>query len=101
MFTGIVKGKGTVEAVVERPNLRTFSIKLPEGTEEGVEIGASISVDGVCLTVTSCVGRLVSFDVVGESLRVTTLGGLKRGDEVNIERAARDGAEVGGHPLYG
>jgi len=101
MFTGIVKGRGTVEAVVERPNLRTFSIKLPEGTEEGVEIGASISVDGVCLTVTSCSGRLVSFDVVGESLRVTTLGGLKRGDEVNIERAARDGAEVGGHPLSG
>jgi riboflavin synthase len=101
MFTGIIKGKGTVAAVIERPNLRTFSIKLPEGAEVGIELGASIAVDGVCLTVTSYMERLVSFDVMGESLRVTSLGGLKQGDEVNIERAARDGAEIGGHPLSG
>lgn len=101
MFTGIVKGKGTVDAVIERPNLRTFFILLPVGADEGIELGASISVDGVCLTVTSCKGRLVSFDVMAESLRVTTLGALKQGDEVNIERAARDGAEIGGHPLSG
>ena len=101
MFTGIIKGKGRIEELVDKPNLRTFSILLPEGSEIGVELGASIAVDGVCLTVTSCDGRVVSFDVMAESLRITTLGDLKRGDEVNIERAARDGAEIGGHPLSG
>jgi riboflavin synthase len=101
MFTGIIKGIGKVESLVDKPNLRTFSISLPEGAEVGVELGASISVDGVCLTVTSCQGSLVTFDVMAESLRVTTLGNLRQGDLVNIERAARDGAEIGGHPLSG
>jgi riboflavin synthase len=101
MFTGIIKGIGKIESLVDKPNLRTFSIILPKGAEVGVEIGASISVDGVCLTVTSCQGSLVTFDVMAESLRVTTLGNLKQGDLVNIERAARDGAEIGGHPLSG
>ncbi len=101
MFTGIVRGKGTVDRIIEQPNLRTFFIALPAGTYDGIELGASIAVDGVCLTVTACDGSLVSFDVMAESLRVTNLGALKQGDQVNIERAARDGAEIGGHPLSG
>jgi riboflavin synthase len=101
MFTGIIKGKGKIKELTDKPNLRTFTIALPEGMQVGVELGASIAVDGVCLTVTAHDGLLVSFDVMAETLRVTTLGDLEQGDEVNLERAARDGAEIGGHPLSG
>jgi riboflavin synthase len=101
MFTGIVKGKGRVVSILDQVNLRSFVVELPAGADEGVETGASISIDGVCLTVTSINGHTVSFDVVGETLGLTTLGGLHEGDEVNVERAARDGAEIGGHPLSG
>jgi riboflavin synthase len=101
MFTGIIKGKGQVQAIADQTNLRSITVDLPPGAEVGVELGASISVDGVCLTVTSINDRLVTFDIMAESLQRTTLGDLKQGDSVNIERAARDGAEIGGHPLSG
>lgn len=101
MFTGIIKGKGLVRAIADRANLRVLTVTLPEGAEIGVELGASISVDGVCLTVTSIDGISASFDVMAETLRLTTLGALKAGDHVNIERAAREGVEIGGHPLSG
>jgi len=101
MFTGIIKGKGQVRAIADRANLRSVTVDLPAGAAVGVELGASISVDGVCLTVTSINDRLVTFDIMAESLQRTTLGDLKQGHSVNIERAARDGAEIGGHPLSG
>lgn len=101
MFTGIIKGIGTVEAIVDKPGLRQFQIRLPEGADTELERGASIAVDGVCLTVTSFADSIVTFDVMQESLSLTTLGSLVRGSKVNIERAARDGAEIGGHPISG
>lgn len=101
MFTGIVSGLGRIEAVKSLPGLVSFAILLPEGTEQDLEIGASVSTDGVCLTVTSCNGRYATFDVMQETLTRTTLGALKQGDAVNIERSAREGAEIGGHPLSG
>ncbi|HEY5808260.1 MAG TPA: riboflavin synthase subunit alpha [Povalibacter sp.] len=101
MFTGIVKGLGTIAAIERRPGLVTFTIELPAGAEADLEIGASVSVDGVCLTVISTRGRHAAFDVMQETLTRTTLGDLHEGSAVNIERAAKDGAEIGGHPLSG
>jgi riboflavin synthase len=101
MFTGIVKGLGRIADIKRLPGLVAFRIELPQGAEEGLEIGASVSVDGVCLTVTSFAGRDATFDVMQETLTRTTLGELQLGDHVNIERAAREGAEIGGHPLSG
>lgn len=101
MFTGIVKGVGTVVSVEARPGLRTIEIALPEGADAGLEIGASIAVDGVCLTVSRFSGRNASFDIMQQTLGTTTLGSLKKGDGVNIERAARANQEVGGHQLSG
>lgn len=101
MFTGIVKGLGRIEALHRLPGLVSFDILLPQGAEKDLEIGASVSVDGVCLTATSVNARRVAFDVMQETLTRTTLGDLEQGDAVNIERAARDGAEIGGHPLSG
>lgn len=101
MFTGIVKGLGRIAGIKRLPGLVTFDILLPEGGEKDLQIGASVAVDGVCLTATSVNGRNAMFDVMQETLTRTTLGDLGEGDCVNIERAARDGAEIGGHPLSG
>lgn len=105
MFTGIVRGMGSVLDIKDIPGLRTISVQLPEGTSDNLQIGASIAVDGVCLTVTkidnSPKGCGVHFDIMEESLNRTTLGELKVGSQVNIERAARSGEEVSGHILSG
>ncbi len=101
MFTGIVKGVGSVQKIERRPGLHSIAIILPEGTERGVELGASIAVDGVCLTVSGLSGNLATFDVMQQTLAVTTLGQLREGSQVNIERAARANDEVGGHQLSG
>ncbi|MBK1715035.1 riboflavin synthase subunit alpha [Rubrivivax gelatinosus] len=102
MFTGIVQGIATVATVTDRPGLRSFTLRFPTGFADGLAIGASVAVDGVCLTVTELVGAdAARFDVMQQSLSLTTLGTLAEGSRVNAERAARDGAEIGGHPLSG
>ena len=102
MFTGIVQAVATVSAVTDRPGLRSFVLAFPRGFCDGLEIGASVAVDGVCLTVTERIGEdAASFDVMQQSLNLTTLGTLAQGSRINVERAARDGAEIGGHPLSG
>jgi len=102
MFTGIVQGTARIDALADRPGLRTFTLAFPPGFCAGLEIGASVAVNGVCLTVTALRGAdAADFDVMQQSLVVTTLGTLAVGDRVNAERAARDGAEIGGHPLSG
>jgi len=102
MFTGIVQGVARVQALADRPGLRSFTLQLPAGFTQGLAVGASVAVDGVCLTVTAVrPGDAADFDVMQQSLSLTTFGTLVPGSEVNVERAARDGAEIGGHPLSG
>ena len=102
MFTGIVQGLATVSAIADRPGLRSFTLNFPPGFADGLAIGASVAVDGVCLTVTTLRGpEAADFDVMQQSLALTTLGTLREGGRVNVERAAKDGAEIGGHPLSG
>jgi riboflavin synthase len=102
MFTGIVQGIAHISAIVDRPGLRSFVISWPAGFADGLAVGASVAVDGVCLTVTAMQGdAAASFDVVQQSLSLTSLGSLQVGSAVNVERAAKDGAEIGGHPLSG
>ncbi len=102
MFTGIVQGVARVAAVTERPGLRSLTLELPAGFDAGLATGASVACDGVCLTVTGLPepGR-ASFDVMAQTLGLTTLGDLAEGSRVNVERAAKEGAEVGGHVLSG
>ena len=102
MFTGIVQGVGRIVCVEEAAGIRTLEIEFSEGFTDGLEIGGSVAVDGVCLTATEFRSpTLVAFDVVLQSLAVTTLADFKMGPAVNVERAAKDGAEIGGHPLSG
>jgi len=101
MFTGIVQGVAQIAQLQDQPGLRSFRIAFPDGFDQGLEIGASVAVDGVCLTVTALHPGSADFDVMQQSLKITTLGSYASGSRVNVERAARDGAEIGGHPLSG
>jgi riboflavin synthase len=102
MFTGIVQAVATVAAITDRPGLRSFTLEFPPGFTESQDIGASVACDGVCLTVTRHPGGdRADFDVMQQSLALTTLGALQVGSRINVERAARDGVEIGGHPISG
>lgn len=102
MFTGIVQGIASVARITDKEGLRSFTLDFPEGFCQDLEIGASVACDGVCLTVTALKGDTqADFDVMQQSLNLTTLGGLGQGGRINVERAAKDGAEIGGHPLSG
>ena len=99
MFTGIVQGRGTVSSIEKGDAVWTFAINLPN--TEGLERGASVAVNGVCLTATEMDGDRVLFDVIQETLERTNLGSLCAGDEVNVERSLKLGDELGGHLLSG
>ncbi|MGB0475392.1 MAG: riboflavin synthase subunit alpha [Candidatus Poseidoniaceae archaeon] len=99
MFTGIVQGKGEIVSIETGNEITTLGIRIP--STEGLQIGASISIDGVCLTATEFSDDIVSFDVIPETLEKTTLGQLEQGHQVNVERSLRYGDEVGGHLLSG
>ncbi len=101
MFTGIVKGIGKIEAIEKREQLHTLVISFPQDMADGIETGASVAINGCCLTVTMIEGHQVSFDVMQETLKVTNLVFLDEGYTVNLERAARFGDEIGGHQVSG
>ncbi|MGO1888731.1 MAG: riboflavin synthase subunit alpha, partial [Halomonas sp.] len=101
MFTGIVQGVAKVVAVSELESFRVHVVEMPPSMREGLEVGASVAHNGVCLTVTAIEGDNVSFDLMRETLRLTNLGAVTQGQYVNIERAARFGDEIGGHSMSG
>lgn len=102
MFTGIIQSTAKIVDVSDKSGIRTFVINFNKGFCNELEIGASVAVDGVCLTVTELLlDTSVKFDVMLQSLLITTLSEYESGTYVNVERAAKDGAEIGGHPLSG
>ncbi|CNI23746.1 riboflavin synthase subunit alpha [Yersinia massiliensis] len=101
MFTGIVQGTAPVVAIEEKSNFRTHVVEMPTEMLPGLALGASVSHNGCCLTVTAVEGNQVSFDLMKETLRITNLGDIKVGDQVNLERAAKFSDEIGGHLMSG
>mmetsp|Transcript_7686 Transcript_7686/g.25470 ORF Transcript_7686/g.25470 Transcript_7686/m.25470 type:complete len:240 (-) Transcript_7686:1021-1740(-) len=101
LFTGIVQGTARVARFERREESATLTIAFPEGSLAGIEIGASVAVNGTCLTVTEASGDEASFDLIVETLRATNLGLLEVGSDVNYERSARLGDEIGGHTVSG
>ena len=99
MFTGIVQGVGTVVEVIEKQTIHTLRIEIPDTKD--LAIGASVSIDGVCLTAVKIQGSVVDFDVIPETLHRTTLAHLSSDGKVNVERSLKFGDEIGGHLLSG
>jgi riboflavin synthase len=77
-----------------------LTIEAPE-TAQGVQLGDSVAIDGVCLTVVACVDSTLGFDAVPETLARTALGTLDQGSRVNLEPALRAGDPLGGHYVQG
>ena len=101
MFTGIVQELGTVTDQEETKAGVRLIVHTAESFLKDLEIGASISVNGVCLTVVEFTKETISFDVIPETLRITNLEFISVGSQVNLERSLKFGDEVGGHILSG
>ncbi len=101
MFTGIVKGLYEVVKIKKKDGILELTIELDQELVSGLKIGASVAINGACLTATSIKGNNVSFDVIEETQHRTNLSSLRHGDTVNVERSLRFGDEIGGHLLSG
>lgn len=100
MFTGLIEAIGTVRSIRQGSGPARLTLDLGAITSE-LELGESVAVNGVCLTVTEFGGSEASFDVVPETLKRSGLARLSSGDKVNIERALKAGARLGGHFVQG
>ena len=101
VFTGIIQEKAQVSSIEKSQDFSSIRIEASSDFVKGIKIGASVSIDGVCLTVTSIKENILAFDIIIETLRVTNLSNLEESDLVNLERAARFGDEIGGHIISG
>lgn len=100
MFTGIVAASCEIVSTDQGEEVRSIVVDL-SGYDDDLEIGASVAIDGVCMTVVSSLDGHVRFEAIPETLERTTIGLLKQGNQVNIERSLRMGDELGGHILSG
>lgn len=102
MFTGIIEARGRVASLRRNGEFTRIGIRSDMDLSD-VRVGDSVCVNGACLTATGVdqAGREFSADVSPETLRVTTLGDLKTGDRVNLEKAMRLDARLGGHLMLG
>ena len=109
LFTGIVQGRARVLSSERSGETVRLIVCFPPGLCDDVAIGASVSLNGTCLTATSKkraegaenTGMCIAFDIVDETLRRTNLGIAQPGSELNFERSARLGDEIGGHNVSG
>jgi len=101
MFTGIVQGTAEVLAIEPADKFVSLQLAFPERSSSGFSIGASIALNGTCLTVRSFEANRVWFDAIASTLELSNLSDLKPGSKVNFERAAKIGDEIGGHLMSG
>lgn len=99
MFTGLVETTGTVEGFTPIDGGARLTLDIPFGRE--LSLGDSVAVNGCCLTVDALEGNRVSFDLLSQTIRVTSLGNLKGGSLVNLERAMSAMDRFGGHFVMG
>ena len=107
MFTGIIESLCKIKSIKEIKKVKSkypaeikFSIDL-EKLSKGLKIGQSVAVNGVCLTITKLNGSIAEFSVIGETVRKTSLGIIKKGDRVNIERSMKASGRFDGHFVQG
>ena len=101
MFTGIVETVGTIEKLEQLDDIWILEISVDADFSIDLKQGASVSVNGICLTFIDTPSNLLRFDVVKETYDRTNLAFLDKGDLVNLERSLSFGDEVGGHLVSG
>jgi riboflavin synthase len=106
MFTGIVQSQAEVIAIITKNNAISLKIAVEHQYVQNLEAGASIAINGVCLTavefgVLNTEQSFIAFDVIDETLRVSNLADIEVGSKVNVERSLKVGDEIGGHMLSG
>jgi riboflavin synthase len=101
MFTGIVQAVGQVMDVVEAEGMRRIRIRVGDGFLDGVFPGASIAVDGACLTPVEVTAEELLVEAIGTTLARTVIGGYRTGSRVNLEKALRVGDRLDGHFVQG
>lgn len=100
MFSGIIEELGKVKTVGKIGAVTRLDV-LADKVCQDVKIGDSISVNGACLTIVGIKNKILSFDVIPETIRITTLKDLRPWQEVNLERALKAGERIGGHFVTG
>jgi len=100
MFTGIIEEIGIIESIKHKKNLSRIKVRA-KITPRGIKKGDSLSVDGVCLTVTDKGKNILLFDVMKETLQKTTLGKVLKSRKVNLERALKANSRLSGHFVTG
>ncbi len=100
MFSGIVEESGTLKRISQKGNVTVFEIEA-ELASEDTKIGDSLCVNGVCLTLTKKENKKLVFQLLRQTLDLTTLGDLKIGDRVNLERSLKLGDRISGHLVTG
>jgi riboflavin synthase len=100
MFTGLVEGVGTVARVSTRGKVKRITLSVPAAFND-LKAGDSLAVSGACLTVVAVKKGEVTLEAVPETLSRTTLGKLRAGSKVNLERAVRADSRLGGHFVQG
>jgi riboflavin synthase len=101
MFSGITQGLFPITSIQKDTDILHYTVDLSPTVRQHLEIGSSVSVNGVCQTVVALCDAAVSFDAIEETLNKTTLHALQLGELVSIERSLRWGDEVGGHLVSG
>jgi riboflavin synthase len=103
MFTGIIEGLAEVRSVAraKKGADTVMRVKLGQRMAKGLKVGDSVCVNGACLTVTKLLKGEAQFEMVAETIRRTSLGGVRSGDQVNIERSMKVGDRLEGHFVLG
>ena len=101
MFTGIVAGQGYINKIKNNVDYASIAIKAPAGFSKNLKRGASVAVNGVCLTAKKGATDLLEFDVITETLEKTNFKLLIKGNKVNLERSMKADTEIGGHLVSG
>ena len=101
MFSGIVSAKSKVSKVKKYEDYLSLEISTPKGFDKNLKRGASISVNGVCLTSKDNGSKTLKFDVIEETISKTNLQNISKGDTVNLERSIKASTEIGGHLMSG
>tara|TARA_B100000941_G_C28492136_1_gene548582 strand:- start:775 stop:1389 length:615 start_codon:yes stop_codon:yes gene_type:complete len=101
MFSGIVQGKGKILKIVSKKNHISLEISAPKNFNKRLKKGASISVNGICLTSLDDGEKSLKFDVINETLSKTNISKASKGSIVNLERSITASTEIGGHLMSG